>query len=208
MLECFLLITPTIPCYHLGMKLSVSVPDELWERAIRPGDSPSLVVQEAIRMMVDSRADAGSRLLRRAGGSRYGSDDEDVTQMVEELIEKVASDASVVRDTGYMVGFDAAAATPWVELEASPTGPALRAALLRWARDQDDELPETLASALLRFMGEYERLTKDGKPITSPTFCDGVVDGVTDLCDAVRTRLADPGFLPRPTGQLDEGEAE
>lgn len=51
------------------MKLSVSVPDPLWERAneVRPGHNPSHLVQAALERMVDASSTAGLSTARPEG---------------------------------------------------------------------------------------------------------------------------------------------
>jgi hypothetical protein len=186
------------------MKLSVSVPDEMWEQALRPGESPSAVVQEGLKLLVATRGQPAQRALRRAGGSYYGSDDEGAVSYVEEVLEAVTMNAAAMRDGGYSVGVDVAKRIPWAQLENLRNEAYIRSELVRWSRDGDCELPEEVVQAVYDALSDFDMLDS-GEPPTSPTLYDGVADALLDVYDAVRRRLAEPGFLPRPAGQDQVG---
>jgi len=45
-------------------RLCITVPEALWRRACPDGDSPSKVVQEALRLMVDAKFEATNASIR------------------------------------------------------------------------------------------------------------------------------------------------
>jgi hypothetical protein len=163
-------------------------------------------VQEGLKLLVATRGQPAQRVLRRAGGSWYASDDEAAVSHVEHVLEAVTMNAAAMRDGGYSVGVDAAEHIPWPLLEDLRNEAYIRSELVRWAKDGDCELPDEITHAVYNALAEYDMLDGD-EPPTSPTLYDGVADSLLDICDAVRRRLAEPSFLPRPAGQ-DEGASE
>lgn len=140
--------------------------------------------------------------MRLAGGSWYGSDDESAVEGLEATLNKLAGDAANVRDSGYSVGVDTAGVLGWTQLETLEPASKIRAELVRWARDEVCDLPDTLTEALDDYIGQYDLRTDEHPVPVSPTFYEGVADALVDVYEAVRRRLN--GMLPKPLGSSDE----
>ena len=93
------------------MKLSVSVPDELWEEArsiAADSESSSAVIQEGLRRWV----------MQTRGGPRYAtSAPEDVLGDLQEARERLAREARAEFGHGYAQGVQSARRLPWWAIE-------------------------------------------------------------------------------------------
>jgi hypothetical protein len=92
------------------MKLSVSVPDQLWDeaRSLAQNSTTSAVVQEALRRWVDQTRPAG----RHAEGLP-----EDVLAALHETQERLGQEAHMESKRGYVYGVQCAQRLPWWAIE-------------------------------------------------------------------------------------------
>lgn len=181
------------------MKLSISVPDELWERACPPGRRASAVVQDALAAYVDRE--------HRVPFDRAPNPD-----LLEGLlsegalskeIERLMAEARSLRALGYAIGIEAAPSVSWVDLESLPPAEALTRyvidVLLRVANREDVYLSGVVTAIrdAARGYGEVgvvirpDGTQEDHMGPPSLTLVRGVVDALHDVRDAVRARLAD-----------------
>ena len=94
-----------------GMKFSISVPDELWEsaRSVVAGDSPSAVVQEALRRLTSEHA----------GGPSYAETpamDEELAASLATTRQRLLEEARELYQSGYRSGVELAGRLSWGEL--------------------------------------------------------------------------------------------
>ena len=168
------------------MKLSISVPDELWEQATHPGASPSQVVQESLSLLVSHRKSGEERVVTSAETrlDRFSDDAEWITERLDRLHES----AKDLRDTGYRMGIEIATELDWLFLEHLPVGRELRGYLLEWATDGEE--PWGIADRLSQCLREWEEgLDPAGEPVPSVSLYDGVAAGFDDVRDAIRERM-------------------
>src|SRR5690348_2573508 len=101
------------------MKLSASVPDQLWANVYRDGESTSSVVQEGLRLLAAQRLQP--QYFPNAKGTEF--DDEHARQSLLEWVDGFVVEAQRLRRRGYQVGLEVAHALDWVTLETLPAGP-------------------------------------------------------------------------------------
>src|SRR4051812_27482544 len=96
------------------MKLSVSVPDELWTDVVGDSESPSAVVQQALRLLSTRKEEqrglshapsAGVVQELRASGE------------LDAIVDEIARDARAMAEAGYRVGIRLARLLGWTYLE-------------------------------------------------------------------------------------------
>jgi hypothetical protein len=164
-----------------AVKLSVSVPDDLWQAAAVDEQSPSAVVQEGLRALVAHREKSAQRvgefelrLSLHADGSEL-----DLAETLKEL-----TDAAVeLYDVGYRMGVEIAGKLKFIVLDGLPSGAKLRDLLLDAADDVDTPLAHLVRGAL----EDWEfGLDVEGDVIPSPTLYDGMAAGLEDMRGAVR----------------------
>lgn len=178
------------------MKISASVPDELWAQAAVDEASTSKVVQQALEALIEHRRQSTARVSSVETRLRtiYDIDDPDS----DDVLDKLVKEARRLQRVGYMIGVDVAARIGWQHLEEVPTD--LASYLRRWSRDQlpiglDDATGnyEGLEAALEGLLDEYaEGRDPEGELITSTIFWDAIAAGVADARDAVREQLRNP----------------
>lgn len=101
----------TTPCSVAKMKLSISVPDDLWEaaRGIAHDDSPSAVAQQALRSMVSAAPSLHIYALR----PDLGEVEDRKLVAVRLRLQEEARDLYI---TGYHIGLDLAAELSYNQL--------------------------------------------------------------------------------------------
>lgn len=101
----------TTPCSVANMKLSISVPDDLWEaaRGIADDDSPSAVTQQALRSMVSTAPSLHTYALR----PDLGEVEDRKLAAVRLRLQEEARDLYI---TGYHIGLDLAAELSYNQL--------------------------------------------------------------------------------------------
>lgn len=180
------------------MKITVSVPDELWAEAADPGDSPSAVVQEGLRLRADRRAaqsapfEGDSEMLERAMAGEFSGKLDDLVRQAEGL-----------RSGGYTVGVDAALSLPWDVLDRATDPVQLRAELIAWFKGYDDGsiLPDAFYQTLHQLILDYDLrgITDEGDEIRlNSVLVEALVAGITDTRSAV-VILQRSKDLPDPT---------
>lgn len=94
-----------------GMKLSVSVPDELWDRVKGMTDdpSPSSVVQAALRSMV---ADGG-----RPGYAHTPAVDDELAVALDAATHRLGTEVKQLYADGYRAGVELATQLTWRQLD-------------------------------------------------------------------------------------------
>ncbi len=98
-------------CYYRPMKLSVSVPDDLWEEArsiAADPNSSSAVIQEGLRLWVAQT---------RSGPGYATSAPKDVLGDLHEARERLAREARAEFENGYGQGVQCARRLPWWAIE-------------------------------------------------------------------------------------------
>jgi hypothetical protein len=178
------------------MKLSISVPDDLWRDARLEDEPNSQTVQEALRMLADRRR-AGAPELPGIGWP-YGEESE----VVVETLDRLADEARALRDKGYTIGFELAQRLSWTLLEKLPSdGSRLRGRLADAHLNMTDGDP--LESAMFVTLGTWgdgipELLDDDGNPLDSPTLFSGMAQAIAEVREAVRRRLDAASLLTEP----------
>lgn len=85
------------------MKLSISVPDDLWARVRREDESPSRVVQAALHLLARERQGTADLIMEIPG--------------VEAAVDDLTEAGRGLRRTGLEIGAKAASSVPWNVLE-------------------------------------------------------------------------------------------
>jgi hypothetical protein len=173
------------------MKLSVSVPDDLWEEARRrvDHDSPSAVVQTALSRLVATKAATDYQV-------RPVSDE--IRAALDAARARVVADAQEMFQTGYRQGLEFAARLGFRELEwiVRVGGPAA-AKVAMMAGPNPAEEPPIRAGLLMKYYGSYaDPLDRVEWAPDRPT---------TEGIDAA---LHDVWQLVTETGDLTSGDAE
>ena len=178
------------------MKLSISVPDDLWNLAAHDGESPSQVVQTALAQLVESRGAPEDRLEQRSESAirRALAAGRDLYE-IERVVSALTVDAANVRSLGYAVGLSTTGGTSWRVLESLPAPAAFRSELTKFARSGYCDLPDPFLDRLVQELHDYEQdlVDDDGLMVESPTLIAGIVDGVLDVRDVVAERLQGNG---------------
>jgi hypothetical protein len=131
------------------MKLSVSVPDELWEEARRrvDHDSPSAVVQSALSRLVATKAATDYQV-------RPASDE--ISAALDAARTRVVADAQEMFQTGYRHGLELAAKLGFRELEWIVRTGGLKAAKIASAAGPNPVYePPIRAGLLTKYYGSY-----------------------------------------------------
>jgi len=177
------------------MKISVSVPDDLWGRACAAvGDeSPSAVVQKALGRLIGP------------GGSRaeYAVRPElsdDLAAAITAARERLLADAKALYQDGYRQGVTLAGELNYRQLEY-----IVRVGSKRAARDQasvklDEELGRTPHSPLIEprqlidYLGDHADYTGSGFPTPEQPTIDGIDQALADVWQAFNeSHHRDPG---------------
>lgn len=178
------------------MKLSASVPDELWAAAARDKTSTSQVVQQALEALVEHRRAGEQRVSSAEARHRAGwIADEDPADSVLSRLEKQARH---LQRAGYMIGVELADRLGWLLLEKLPLNLVARN-LLAWASgelddlggvlgDQYVDLTDTLHNLLVEY---HEGIDDESERIASPVLYEAIVAGMDDVRTAILDRLRD-----------------
>lgn len=171
------------------MKISISVPDDLWESVASPGASPSQTVQEALKQVARMRATSEERV---SGASQRLLDQLTAYDDADPLAELVEG-AHDLQTKGYAIGVELGKSLPWVDLEALPSGTDLRAGLFAAMDDQSVSAAlEDVRDRLWQAVEEWEvelATNQFGEPTPSRLLCEAIASGLDDLRDAVVTRI-------------------
>jgi hypothetical protein len=168
------------------MKLSISVPDALWEQASQPGASPSQVVQESLALLVAHKKSGEERVVTSAE-TRLNKSSDDAGWIAEKL-DRLHQSATQLRDTGYRMGIEVATDLDWLLLEELPVGRELRGYLLEWANNGEE--PWGIGDRLFQCLSDWEEgLDGAGEPVPSVSLYDGMAAGFDDVRDAIRERM-------------------
>lgn len=94
------------------MKMTVSVPDELWTSVFQPGQVASHVVQEALRLLAPQRSPA-----EPFASAPPGSD----LAAIEAAKQALIDEATELWRAGYQLGIETVGLIPWSRLESFAT---------------------------------------------------------------------------------------
>lgn len=180
--------------YYRGVKLSVSVPDDLWEQASRQvdADSPSAIVQAALNRFVgDGR-----------GGADYAVRPEladDLAAALEAARAHIVGQARELYQAGYRKGVKFAGELNFHQL-AYIVGVGSKKA----AEDQadvafdidtrrllDGHRPFIEPRELIDYLGSYADYTNSGFPTPAAPTIEGIDRALADVWDAVHSANAD-----------------
>jgi hypothetical protein len=183
------------------MKLSVSVPDDLWERAHTPGDSPSATVQRALRVLCESLPSEENPLPRAAGYYEIPGVDGGRAYAME-VLGGLAKDAEGQRGNGYSIGIEVVRKAGWQVLDLLPGEDALLRVLSDWQYAGVDGLEtwvpeedalEVLEEALADGLGGYSDEIALGRGVPIPSsIALGIVQAIGDVQATVRRQLRNP----------------
>lgn len=176
------------------MKFSVSVPDDLWEaaRTVIAGDSPSGVVQEALRRVSSEQA----------GEPSYAEPPAMEGELAASLAatrERLLGEARGLYQAGYRKGVELASRLNWGQL-SSIVGQGVVAAAKSIAQQRWDihsgrvKLPsvaEPVAEAklLAEFVGSYADFTDTVNWTPSPVTVEGMDHALREIWDQVRSPM-------------------
>jgi hypothetical protein len=175
------------------MKLSISVPDDLWAAVRRPDESNSQVIQEALRALANAQAQVAKRPMPGAVGTCYDPEDDEAA-VIEDALERLTSEARGLRTNGYQLGVDVAHRVAWSALERLPADRGDLVKLLTEMHLEEDGLGnDAVYEEMHRLIGDWgveAAIYDDGDdPVESPTFFGGVAQALIEARDAVRIRL-------------------
>ena len=166
------------------MNITVSVPDDLWADATEPGESPSAVVQDSLRLRKARKAaqrqpfEGDSEILDRAMEGDFSG-----------KLGDLVAQADKMQSGGYTVGVDAALSLSWEDLDRAADPAELRDEMVAWFAGDDDVevLPHEFYETVHQLIRDYNLagLTEHGSGLRLNTvLLNALVRGVTD------TRLA------------------
>lgn len=183
------------------MKLSVSVPDDLWANVYRPGDKPSGVVQRGLRLLAAEK----QRLVMTPAVS------EEVAGALVAHTDRLARQARTLYQRGYELGLEVARVLEWVQLESfqGAENPLASLSSDDWEDRRislapaDEPDPADLVFVLQAWVAaqpdiafgpdaEFELRALD----FGPTFNAGLERALLDVQEAVRKRLNDHEAAP------------
>ena len=176
------------------MKMTVSVPDDLWLEATEPGESPSAAIQDALRL--------------RAGRSRSNplADHPEILgdPQASARLDELVADVRRIREGGFRVGVDAGLTLGWEDLERQTEAGRgeLTAEIRSWFRgdfhnrrlDQPEWLPQSFYETLSALVKDHETGGKDMDTV-SPLLVETMAGGVQAARLAV-LNLAAEGHEP------------
>lgn len=170
------------------MKTSVSIPDDLWAEATGGRSiSPSELVQDALRALVEREAGGQERLIdfrERLEGALVHDD-----HVYAEGIERLLEHARELRDTGYRLGLNLANKISWLALEALPGHRRLVSELMSWAEGVEDAVPG-VSTHLYQLLKDWEfGLDQDDEPVKSPVLYTAVAEALLDVRATVLAQL-------------------
>jgi len=131
------------------MKLSVSVPDELWEMARRQADddSPSAIIQSALSRFVAAKAATGYQI-------RPVSDE--ISAALEAARARIDAERQEMFQTGYQQGLELASTLDYWELAWIVRVGGREAAKDARSRGPNPSLPPPInAGRLVKYYGSY-----------------------------------------------------
>ncbi len=175
------------------MKLSVSVPDDLWSDLATGSNSPSQLVQDALRELQRHRRRGEERVVDLE--ARLASSDPEgdpAAPTVNSVLDRLTEEAADLMDTGYRMGVELAGKLSWLDLEALAEGSRLRDDLIR-AVERDGHFLGTggdLRDVIYQLLSDWQvGLDEDGEAIPSTTLYAGMAAGLADIRVAIRERL-------------------
>lgn len=175
------------------MKLSVSVPDDVWATVWTEGASPSHLVQEGLRLVAARRRDGSGQLLPGAEGTFFAVG-EGGDELLEENLTRLTQEADEMERLGYQVGVEAAQRLHWSPLDRLNDVQTLARRLQEaWilGADEGDLLGEQFFGLVGDYSPEYLVDEGTGEPLSCPTFFMGAATGCLEVRDKVRQlRLA------------------
>lgn len=172
------------------MKLSISLPDDLWDRArevLHTQTSPSAIVQEALRRAVSS----GAARPEYADAAR----DEETRTVMTEVRTRLVKEARMSYQNGYRSGVALAQKLSWQELEwisSAPVDLCARAkAVLDLAQRQMVDDPQYIPgtepmidpNVLGEYLGSLAHPLLDWTP--EPVALEGIAAALTDIRSSV-----------------------
>jgi len=169
------------------MKVTVSIPDDLWDAVRDPNEGPSHIVQKALRLL--KARDAGS-----FPNAPEGMDLSSAHRSVERLVEQ----AEVIRRRGYEVGIRLAERlTNWVRFENGFVGLGAipnrmtveQLATFLFVEDVEGAF-DVPGGSVVDFIGEAFGDSVDESE--SGVAYRGVAQALLDIYDGVRERLERP----------------
>lgn len=181
------------------MKFSISVPDELWEsaRAVIMADSPSAVVQEALRRLSSDNA----------GGPGYAQPpvmDDELADALAIARARLLEEARSLYQDGYRRGVKLAGELNWGQLRQIVERGVVAAAKSIAQQDYDVmtgriELPPGArpwieAKLLAKYVGSYADLTGSVNLTPSSVSIEGMDRALRDVWDHLHT----PDGAPAP----------
>lgn len=167
------------------MKISASVPDDLWSAASKGEDSTSKVVQDALELLVERRRGSEERIV--SGEARVLAN---YTSRVEgsEVLDKLEAEARELQRNGYWIGIELAETVGWRKLERLPSD--IASALVDWTTDTT--LWDNIFDPLFNLFEQYEVGLHDNELDPSLVLYEAIAAGLADTRDAIRDRLRDP----------------
>lgn len=157
------------------MKITVSIPDELWLSVRRDGEPSSTTVQEGLRLLSGTRNP--DRVLENLHD--YGSPEDPGDSDGSVLIERFRAEAERRLQLGREVAQDFAAKLSWEELERLPDTETALAAMLRNEFLTGDPASSNLLKKLDEALNQWNGVLTgiwddDGGPLDSPTVFEGI----------------------------------
>lgn len=150
------------------MKITVSIPDELWLAVRREGEPSSTTVQEGLRLL------SGARDPEHILNGLHADADQ-----VDPLISRFRDEAERRLTLGRQVGVDFAERLSWAELELLPNTETALASKLRnefvHSDPNSSELIQKLDDAFNSWGDELSGVwDDDGNAVDSPTLFEGI----------------------------------
>jgi hypothetical protein len=162
-------------------KLSVSVPDELWERAqaVAPESGPSQLVQAALRRYVAGATGRLPLLRQRSPESRA---------LLEQVLQRVVDRTQATYDDGYRAGLEFAEAAPWKLIETLAQNDW---SLGNWLEEWQNLNSTGHSSPEEQVFCERVQRAATAQYHQDATFRAGFADGLRDLWQALTGEVSD-----------------
>ena len=185
------------------MKLSVSVPDELWERASaqRPDLKTSVLVQEALESWTRPEGTAGYSLARPEG----------VEELFEAARERLAAEARAQFERGYRAALEAAPSLAIWHIESlaekrydvkawiEPIVGGRVAMAVGQIPDPSPGEPDLAMVALIRALGSLSGPWADDMFRPGPAYLRGFAQAMRELFDEVVAGQIPPAATAHPS---------
>ena len=164
------------------MKMSISVPDDLWRRVAAPGESPSAVVQRALEAL---RPEQKTEVHRRAPAELLP---ELLDTELSDAVDRLRHEMNEIRNAGYRAAVTLARSYHWRFFDGLPS---TERAVVQLCGIDETELYSTVLSAA-REAGATStgQLTHGGRVLDDElpldSFVEGFAAGLLDMKDRVR----------------------